>query len=77
MTDRNDYQPKTSGSLPPEPVEERDSVSTVTPEDYPDPANGKAIAGPERRDSKQDDILNDGSLSSSEMQAAGMGEDEG
>lgn len=36
---------ETPGGLPPEPVEERENVSTVLPEEYPDPANGKEVAG--------------------------------
>lgn len=77
VTDKSGTQPETLGSLPPEPVEERESVSTVTPGEYPDPANARDIGGPDRRHSEKRKELNDGSLSSSEMQDAGMGEDEG
>ena len=76
MTDGSEKQPETLGSPPPEPVEERESVSIVTPEEYPDPANGKDIAGAPSKPADKE-RLNDGSLSSSEMQDAGLGEDEG
>ena len=39
--------PRTGGSLPQEDVEDRDNVSTVTPEDYP--AKDREIANPARK----------------------------
>ena len=77
VTERDATRPKTGGALPPELVEERPDVSIVTPDKYPNAANGKDIAGRSSQSSKSKDRLNDGSLSSSEMQDAGIGEDEG
>lgn len=46
MAQTNDNQPGTPGGQPPEPVEERPNVGTVTPEDYPqkDRAGGPSDA---------------------------------
>lgn len=77
VTDRDEKHRTTDGSLPPEPVEERESVSTVTPDEYPYAANDKDVSDDDSQSPKSKDRLNDGSLSSSEMQDAGIGEDKG
>ena len=49
------------GGQPPEPVEERPNVSTVTPEDYPRKDRAGGIAEPPADDEKEYERRNPGS----------------
>lgn len=59
MHDHRNPTPDTPGSNPPEPVEDRPNVDTVTPEQYPD-RGGQTAEGVDEKD-KEYERLNPGS----------------